>query len=305
MSGRKWDGFGPGPDARRLPIIPTAAFRLAAGVLWAAWLVACADGGVGDASLPHRDPGADGPLLVLAASDLQFAFEELVPAFEERMGERVRVVLGSSGNLATQIRHGAPADLFFSADRGFVDQLVEADRIDPGSRALYARGRIVVVAAPGSDPPATLAELTRPEHSAISLANPGHAPYGRAAREALMSTGVWEELQDRIILGENVSHAYQFVRTGNAEVAIVALSLIQGVSGPGLPYQLVEEALHQPLDQVVGLVTDSPRRDRARALLDFVLSDEGVRILARYGFQAPEPEGTEPEVRAAPDAGVR
>ncbi len=236
---------------------------------------------LGLAGCDRNTPDAARPLLVLAASDLAPAFEELVPAFEARTGQPVDVVLGSTGNLASQIRHGAPADLFFAADEAFLDDLVERGRIDPETRRLYAVGRIVLVAPPGRPPPERLQELTG--LPSVAIANPEHAPYGRAARQALESAGVWEAVQARLVFGENIAHTLRFVETGNVDAAIVALSLVEGRH----PYRLVDAAHHQPLVQAAGVTAGSRNPRAAREFLDFVLSREGQVLLGRYGFEPP------------------
>ncbi len=265
--------------ARRFVTDPAGAVAVALLLLAAAPLVAGCDGAPAD----REDP----PLLVLAASDLQMAFEEIVPRFRDLTGQRVEVVLGSTGNLAAQIRHGAPADLFFAADETFLDDLIEAGRIDPGSRRLYAIGRLALVAPPGREPPAEIAALADPGFRVIAIANPEHAPYGRAGREALRRAGVWETVRPRLVLGENIAHSYQFTRTGNADAAVVALSLVVGIPGGGVPHTVVPVELHAPLRQAAGVVADSRREAAARRFLDFVLSEEGQGILARYGFEDP------------------
>lgn len=239
---------------------------------------------------PRTSGGEDADLLLLAASDLGLAFEDLVPAYESRAGERIAVVLGSTGNLAAQIRHGAPADLFFSADESFMDALIGAGHIEAASRTVYATGRLALVAPPGNGPPPPLETLAEPAFGVIAIANPEHAPYGRAAREALESVALWEPVTPRLVLGENVAHALQFVRTGNADAGLVALSLV--LSAPvdaAVPYRVVDEGHHLPLRQVAGITTTTRRAERARAFLDFVVSPEGQQVLARYGFEPPVP----------------
>jgi molybdate transport system substrate-binding protein len=238
------------------------------------------EGSAGDEARPR--------ILVLGASDLAAAFEELVPAFEARTGVRVDRVLGSSGNLAAQIRHGAPADVFLSADEAFVDDLIRAGRIDPDSRSFYAVGRVVVAVPPGRAPPAALSALADPAWETVAIANPDHAPYGRAGREALRSAGIWDAVAPRLILGENIAHTLQFVETGNADAGIVALSLVMGAHGRSVPYRLLDRALHAPLRQAGGRVLESAHPEAAERFLDFVMSPEGREILARYGFEPPD-----------------
>ncbi|MEX2528814.1 MAG: molybdate ABC transporter substrate-binding protein [Gemmatimonadota bacterium] len=252
------------------------------------------------------DSPESAPLLVMGASDLQAAFRELVPLYEERTGDEVDLVLGSTGNLAAQIRNGAPADVFFSANEAFLDGLMDAGLMDPTSRAVYAVGRLVLVAPPGREPPTDLHQLSSRPDSLVALANPEHAPYGMAAREALQTVGLWEDLRGvngssgRLVLGENVVQTHQLVTTGNADVGVVALGLVVGLPGPPTPYTLVDNAVHAPLRQAAGVVRDSPRRERAQAFLDFVLSEEGQALLQRYGFESPE--ASQP-LRASPPRG--
>jgi len=234
------------------------------------------------------EEGEEDPLLILAASDLQFALGELVPIWEERMGISVDVVLGSTGNLATQLRHGAPGDLFFAADEEFIDVLIAAGSVEPGSRTVYALGRLALVSPPGNNPPATLGDLGDPRWDPVALANPEHAPYGRVARQALVSQGQWNTIRERVVFGENIAQAYQLVRTGNAAAGIVALSLVEGVAEGSAPFVAVPREAHLPLVQVAGILMDSPRRQEALAFLEFVMSEEGQGILARFGFDPPE-----------------
>jgi molybdate transport system substrate-binding protein len=227
------------------------------------------------------------PLLVLAASDLQAAFHELVPRFEANTGRRVDLVLGSTGNLAAQIRHGAPADLFFAANETFLDGLIRDGRIQAESRQEYAVGRLALVAGPGADPPRGMEALTDPDYPVVAMANPEHAPYGMVAREALAAAGIWDEVEPRLILGENISHTLQFVQTGNADAGMVALALVRGVPGATLPYTVVSDTLHSPLRQVAGVVDGTTQGEVARQFLDYVLSPEGQAILDRFGFEPP------------------
>lgn len=242
--------------------------------------------------------GGDVPeLLVLAASDLAPALDELARSHERRTGVRISVVFGSTGNLAAQIRHGAPADLFFSADTTFLDGLIEANMIDPASRTAYAVGRLALVSPSGRSLPPTVKALADEAFETVAIANPDHAPYGRAARAALEAAGVWEEVAPRMVLGESVRHALEFVRTGNADAGLVALSLVHAVGGDGAEarsvHRVVDAALHPPLRQVAGVVRTSTRPEEARAFLSFVTSPEGCALLGRHGFEAPGPAGSD------------
>jgi len=248
-------------------------------------LAGCA-GGEGP---PAETDGSTGltaaPLLVLAAADLQNAFAEMVERYRSSGGGPVDLVFGSTGNLATQIEQGAPADLFFSANEAFLHGLLSAGLILPGSRTPYAVGRLALVWSDTAPPPTGFNDLLRNEYRIVAIANPDHAPYGVAARETLESAGVWSGIESRLVIGENVSQAYQFVRTGNADVGLVALSLLQ--EDTPREHILVPQAMHGPLLQVAGVLARTAQPDEAQRFLAFVMSPEGQTILRRYGFEEP------------------
>jgi len=224
-------------------------------------------------------------LVVYAAADLQMAFSEIKPLFEKATGARVTLVMGSSGNLAKQIGHGAPADVFFAANESFVDDLKAAGAIIPQTRALYAQGRIVLAAPKKSAAAAReLADLLKPEVRRVAIANPAHAPYGRAAQEALERAGVWDKVKPKLVYGENIRHALQFVETGAVEAGVVALSI---ADAPGITYAPIDPALHAPLNQVAAVVKRSPHPDLGAAFIQFVNGAEGRLVMKRYGFLLP------------------
>jgi molybdate transport system substrate-binding protein len=229
--------------------------------------------------------GASATLTVFAAADLAFAFQELAPRFEQATGARVTLVLGSTGNLAKQIEHGAPADVFFAANQTFVDDLLAKGVLVAETRALYAQGRLVLATARGAAPPLTaLAQLLEPRVRRVAIANPGHAPYGRAAEEALRAAGVWEAVKPKLVYGENIRHALQFVESGAAEAGILALS-VAGV--PTIDHVPIDAALHAPLDQAVAVVRRSRRPGLALAFIQFVNGPEGRPVMRKYGFLLP------------------
>jgi molybdate transport system substrate-binding protein len=224
-------------------------------------------------------------ITVYAASDLDMAFREIKPIFEKAAGTRVTLVMGSTGNLAKQIEHGAPADVFFAANETFVDDLQRAGAVIPQTRALYAQGRIVL-ATPTKSTVAVreLTDLLRPEVRRVAIANPAHAPYGRAAQEALESVGVWERLKPKLVYGENIRHTLQFVETGAVEAGIVALS-VAGV--PDVRSVPIDPKLHKPLNQVAAVVKRSARPELGVAFIQFLNGPEGRPIMKRYGFFLP------------------
>lgn len=251
--------------------------RLARALLVLAWVLAACGDRTADAE--------KSAVLVLAAADLQGALGEIAAQFEEETGQTVRLVFGSTGNLTTQIENGAPADLFFAANESFMDRLAAAGLVEDGTRRIYALGRLALVARSGTVPPPDLGSLASPRFGTIAIANPEHAPYGTAAREALRRAGVWSRVQPRLVLGENVAQTYQFVRTGNADAGIVALALVEGSADA--EHVLIPDSLHAPLRQAAGAIRGSPRAPAARRFLDFVTGSEGQAILRRYGFVPP------------------
>lgn len=238
------------------------------------------------ATEPGRtEPASTEPLLVAAASDLQFAFTEIGERFEEETGQSVTFTFGSTGNLTTQVENGAPFDILAAANVTFVDSLEEQGLIIPETKQLYAQGRIVLIVNRQSGIEAiTLSDLSNSSISRIAIANPDHAPYGQAAKEALQSAGVWDAVQDKLVLGENVSQTLQFVQTGDAPVGIVALSIadVPEVTGTLLPAEL-----HEPINQALAVIKGTPREATARAFINFVNSPTGRGIMKSYGFLLP------------------
>lgn len=254
-------------------------------LLLLSWLaVSCA---AQPASLPP--PPADvppAPLTVAAAADLQFAFSEIAALYEAHTGQPVTLVFGSSGQLAQQIESGAPFDLFAAANIAFVEGLRDKGLIVEESIALYAEGRIVLAVNRNAGVAATrLADLTNPALQRIAIANPEHAPYGVAAKEALQQVGVWASIEPRLVYGENVRQALQFVQTGDAQAGIVALSV---ADTPEITWTLIDTGLHTPLRQALGVVKSSSQREAARAFAAFINGPEGRPIMRRYGFVLPE-----------------
>jgi molybdate transport system substrate-binding protein len=233
-----------------------------------------------------RVAAAEPPTLtVFAAADLAFALRDLVPRFEKAVGVKVALVLGSTGNLARQIEHGAPADLFFAANETFVDELVAKGAVIPQTRALYAQGRIVLATPKAFGPRlADLRQLTDPRVRRVAIANPQHAPYGKAAEEALRKLGLWDTVRPKLVYGENIRHTLQFLQTGAADAGIVALSV---ASVPEIDWVPIDPALHAPLNQVVAVVRRSGRPELGVAFVQFVNGGEGRQVMKRYGFVLP------------------
>lgn len=223
-------------------------------------------------------------ITVAAASDLRPAFEELGARFEAETGTAVTFSFGSSGQLREQIINGAPFDLFASANEQFVDDVIEAGRGIAATKAEYALGRIVLSVPPGGTLPASIDELADRRYRRIAIANPEHAPYGLAAMQALESAGVQAAVESRLVYGDNVSDTFRIVRSGNAEVGIVALSL---AIAEGSDYTPVPDELHERLVQALVVTSTGTTGEAAAAFAEFVSSPEGREVMVGYGFVLP------------------
>ncbi len=235
---------------------------------------------------------ADPPPPVAAASDLKFALEEAAAQFEHDTGKAVKLVFGSSGNFARQIEQGAPFELLLSADEGYVLALAGKGLMrDQG--VLYAIGRIALFAPHGSplDPAAGLdalrGVLARGQLTRFAIANPEHAPYGRAAVEALRHAGLWDAVQPRLVLGENATQAAQYAASGSTEGGIVPYSLALSTNFRDRGrYALLPAEWHAPLRQRMALTRGAG--PTARAFYDWLQQPAARAIFARHGFELPE-----------------
>lgn len=240
----------------------------------------------------EKHGGGDGtrsgePLRVAAAADLALAFKNVGDAYQRSTGKPVEFSFGSTGLLAKQITEGAPFDVFAAANISFVDDVIRADACVADTKRLYARGRIVMWSPNKGQLPASLGGLRDPKYVKVALANPEHAPYGLAAQQAMTRTGVWADVKPRAVYGENVQQTMMFAQTGNAEVAVVALSLAIASGGSYVP---IDADLHEPLEQAMVVCKGGSGRGKpneAKAFVDFVASPAGRAIMQRYGFLLP------------------
>ena len=259
-------------------------------------------------------PERDDEILVAGASDLRFAFEEMAEAFEAETGTAVTFSFGSSGLLAQQIENGAPFDLYFSANREYVERIYEGG-FAAGEPVVYAIGYLALV-VPEGEPLPEISDLHKDRFEAISIANPSHAPYGFAAQQAITASGLYADVEDRLVYGDNVLDALRLVESGNADVGLVALAFLDHADG--IAGRRVDDALHEPIEQTAVVLGDGGGRandgrgndgsgddgsgddptdgaagthgnrpDRARAFLDFVRSEAGQEIMRRYRFGTP------------------
>ncbi len=242
-------------------------------------------------SCPVLSPAGGEDLTIAAASDLNYAFKELVADFEKRTGNHVKLSLGSSGNFFSQIQNGAPFDLYFSADIGYPKKLQEAGHALPDSLYKYAVGRIVLwipARSPLEVGKLRMDVLLDPSIKRIAIANPKHAPYGRAAIAAMQYFKVHDRVKDKLVLGENISQAAQFVESGASDIGIIALSLALAptMKAAGKYWEIPSEA-HPPLEQGAVILKNSKNREAAKLFMEYVKGPQGQEVMRRYGFTLP------------------
>ncbi|HSN45080.1 MAG TPA: molybdate ABC transporter substrate-binding protein [Casimicrobiaceae bacterium] len=271
-------------EVRRLEGRPGSALRRT--VVWLLVL-----GPLAGAAHAQKVGGDGAGPLIAAASDLRFALDELAASFRRDGGGPVRIVYGSSGNFRRQIAEGAPFELFLSADESYVRALEREGRLADGG-VLYGIGRLALVVPPGSSlaVDGSLAGVAAAARDGrirrFAIANPEHAPYGRAAQEALTAVGAWVTLRPRLVLGENVAQAMQFATSGSTDGGIVALSLALAPGALGTAtYAAVPEALHRPLAQRMALTRRAS--PEARAFYEHLQRPASRQVLKRYGFALP------------------
>jgi molybdate transport system substrate-binding protein len=228
---------------------------------------------------------------VAAAADLKLAMRDLSEKFEKQTGTKVNVTYGSSGNFFSQMQNGAPFDLFFSADIEYPKKLEAAGLAEPGTLYEYAIGRIVIWTP--ADAKVDVADhgwktLLDARVEKIAIANPEHAPYGRAAVAALQKAEIYETVKPKLVYGENISQAAQFVQSGNAQAGIVAMSLaVSPAMRDGKRWE-IPAAMHPAIEQAAIVLKDAQNKQAAAAFLEFVKSAAGRATLAEYGFALPE-----------------
>ena len=227
------------------------------------------------------------PLRVAAAADLAHAFAELGPAFSAQSStpSDLKLTFGATGLLATQLKQGAPFDLFLAANASYVEQVVKAGACDGSSVASYARGRLVIWVKGEGGAELTPSSLADARFKHIAIANPEHAPYGKAARDALTHAGVWSNVSARMVYGENVQQAFELAQSGNADVAIVGLSLAIGALRG--TWAFVDEASYAPIEQALVVCNHGTNGAGARRLKAFIEAPSGRAILSKFGFLMP------------------
>jgi molybdate transport system substrate-binding protein len=228
-------------------------------------------------------------LTVAAAADLEKVFAEIGKDFESETSAHVTFSFAASGTLKQQIENGAPFDVFASANVAYVTALMNEQLIVPDRQRIYAVGHITLWQRKDSKVQVnSLADLTKPGVNHIAIANPGHAPYGAAAVEALLSAGIYDQVKPKLVLGENVLEALQFAESGNADVALVPLSL-SGDRPDGRLVQ-IDPALYKPIQQAVCVIKSTHHGKLAGQFVDFLEKPKAIEALKRYGFTVPAKE---------------
>jgi molybdate transport system substrate-binding protein len=230
---------------------------------------------------------AQNVLTVAAAADLGDPLNEIAARFEQKTGTRLNIVVGSSGQLCTQIENGAPFDVFMSADMDYPRKLVAEGKGDGSTLFLYGTGRLVLVARAdsGIELHNIAAALTDPSVHKIAIANPQHAPYGRAAVEVLKSLGIYDKISQKLVIGENVSQAAQFVETGNSQLGLVAMARVMAPGERGkMKYAEVPSGAYTPIKQAAVLLNRAKANPAARAFLEYLKTPAAMAVLRKYGF---------------------
>ena len=246
---------------------------------------------LGLSAVPTSWAQAGNELTVAAAADLSSVLKDIGDGFEKKVGNHLKLSFGASGALTQQIENGAPFDVFFSADMDYPRQLVRDGQADAATLYQYALGKLVLWVP--ADSPLDVAHqgmdvLVDPSVKKIAIANPQHAPYGRAAVEALKHAGLYDRLADRIVMGENVSQAAQFAESGNAQAGFVALAhaVAPTMQGKG-KYWEVPADYYAPLAQGVVVISRSAHKREAAQFLEYIKTKPATQIFQKYGFTLP------------------
>ena len=270
------------PPSRRVRSAKHVMALLAAVVTSAATVSACGDSSTTTDSTE---------IVIAAASDLRPAFEELAQKFTTDTNIAVTFSFGSSGQLREQILNGAPFDVFASANSDFVDEVIAKERGVAVTKTNYAVGRIVLWSATPESLPPSISDLAATTYARIAIANPTHAPYGLAAQQAFISAGIWNEIEKKIVYGENISDTKKIIDSGNASIGVIALSL---AIADGRPYVEIPDTLHKQLLQAAVVTTTGEQQDAAKQWLDFMSSPAGLSVMKKYGFVPPAGSGATP-----------
>jgi molybdate transport system substrate-binding protein len=225
-------------------------------------------------------------LTVASASDLTKAFTEVGSEFEKINNCTITFSFGSTGTLSEQVENGAPFDVFAAANESVIDDLDEKGFIISDTKQLYAMGRIGIATLIDSKIEVkSMEDLLKDDVKKIAIANPEHAPYGLAAKQALETAGLWDKLESKMVYGKNISETLSFITTGNADAGFIALSLNDEST---LNFNLIDGSMHEPLRQSMAIIKNSKEEALGRKFVEYVNSKEGKEIMSKYGFITPE-----------------
>ena len=257
-------------------------------VKWVGWIICAIVAAVScNGSTAQAQDKNGQEIVVAAAADLSSALKDVADRFEKKTGVKAKLSFGASGALTQQIENGAPFDVFFSADMDYPRHLVDVGDAEAGSLYQYVVGKLVLWIP--ADSPLKLEQgmkvLLDPSVKKIAMANPQHAPYGRAAVAAMKHYGLYDQVAGRLVLGENVSQAAQFVESGNAQAGFVALAhaIAPGIEGKGRYWEVPADA-YPPLAQGAVVLSKAAHKKEATEFLEYMKSKEGKAVLEKYGF---------------------
>jgi len=234
----------------------------------------------------NRDSQAGREITVSAAVSLRDAFREISKQYEERTGAKINFNFGASGALQKQIESGAPVDVFASAGIPQMDALATKGLIAPETRRDFARNTLVlVVPADSTSGITSFADLGGAKVTKLAIGNPKTVPVGRYAEQTLTRLGLWERLEPRLIMAEDVRQALDYVARGEVDAGIVYASDVRATANRVRTVATAPADSHDPILYPIAVVRASGHQDVARAFIDSVMSDEGQRILEKYGFE--------------------
>jgi molybdate transport system substrate-binding protein len=238
---------------------------------------------------PATGPAPAQELDVAAAADLKFALDQAADQYRhDHPAVHVRITYGSSGNFYEQLRNRALFDLFFSADKSYPDKLIDAGLANKSTEFIYAIGRLVLWAPNDSKIKLSIEALANDPPHRIAIANPAHAPYGRAAEAVLKKYNLWETVQPRLVIGENIGQTAQFVQSGAADVGFVALALaLSPTMKASGHYYLIPLDAYPALEQAGVILSDAKHAQAAEQFRQFIVGPQGSALLKQFGFEVP------------------
>lgn len=263
--------------------------KVLAGVLVMSLLVLLTGCGTTNKDSAANSPQTSPKIRVAAAADLALAFQEIAAQFAKDTGITAEITYGSTGTAALQIENGAPYDVFVAADTSFIERLSKKGLILPDSQQLYAQGRIGIATLKNKPPIQSLQALAdNPSIRKIAIADPAHAPYGRAAKEAFENSKVFEKVKDKLVYGKNIQDTLATLQSGNVDAAIIALSIVKPDE---VNFSLIDSSLHSPLNQALAILKSTKEVENARRFIAYVNGEQGRQIMKKYGFRLPSEMG--------------